>query len=167
MWVRFGGVESRAYNQERILETSSMQNGGFIKAQGQDPRAERAAAWACEGWLIVYLEVWEGKGKERFQKAFHVLKKTPRIPEALPLSVLGFFFPLGRHYHEDSWEVPGGVSPVPPRSMGGGVVGCQLWPVLSLPSPPSSTTGLHWTLPDPTQKTATSQESPSSRQHPG
>ncbi|XP_004749074.2 CMRF-35-like molecule 4 isoform X1 [Mustela putorius furo] len=31
----------------------------------------------------------------------------------------------------------------------------------------SVTPGLHWTLPDPTQKTATSQESPSSRQHPG
>uniref|UniRef100_A0A8C7AQU2 Ig-like domain-containing protein n=1 Tax=Neovison vison TaxID=452646 RepID=A0A8C7AQU2_NEOVI len=36
-----------------------------------------------------------------------------------------------------------------------------------LPSPPSSTTGLHSTLPDPTQKTTTSQESPSSRQHTG
>ncbi|XP_032175896.1 CMRF-35-like molecule 4 [Mustela erminea] len=31
----------------------------------------------------------------------------------------------------------------------------------------SVTPGLHWTLLDPTQKTTTSQESPSSRQHPG
>ena len=29
--------------QERILETSLMQKGDFIKAQGQDPWAERAA----------------------------------------------------------------------------------------------------------------------------
>ena len=29
--------------QERILETSLVQNDGFIKVQGQDPRAEKAA----------------------------------------------------------------------------------------------------------------------------
>ena len=29
---------------KRILEMSLMQNGGFIKAGGQDPRAGRAAA---------------------------------------------------------------------------------------------------------------------------
>lgn len=32
----------RAHGQERILETSSVQKGGFIKAQRQDPWAERA-----------------------------------------------------------------------------------------------------------------------------
>lgn len=32
-----------ADSQERILEMSSVQKGGFIKAWGQDPWAERAA----------------------------------------------------------------------------------------------------------------------------
>ena len=40
---KFGGVRSRADNQGRILETSLVQNGGFIKAQGQDSWAGRAA----------------------------------------------------------------------------------------------------------------------------
>ena len=34
---------SQADGQERILGTSLVQKGGFIKAQGQDPWAERAA----------------------------------------------------------------------------------------------------------------------------
>ena len=38
-WVRSGPD-----NQEIILEMSLVQNGGFIKAQGQDPWAGRAAA---------------------------------------------------------------------------------------------------------------------------
>ena len=33
----------RANGQERILETSSVQKGGFTKAQEQNPWAERAA----------------------------------------------------------------------------------------------------------------------------
>ena len=36
-------MRSRGDNQERILETSLVQNGGFIKTQGQDPWAGRAA----------------------------------------------------------------------------------------------------------------------------
>ena len=32
-----------ADSQEKILETSAVQEGGFIKAQGQDPWVERAA----------------------------------------------------------------------------------------------------------------------------
>ena len=39
-----GGVRSRVDGQEIILETSLVENGAFIKAQGQDPWAERAAA---------------------------------------------------------------------------------------------------------------------------
>ena len=37
-------MRSKDKDQERILETSLVQNGGLIKAQGQDPRAGRAAA---------------------------------------------------------------------------------------------------------------------------
>ena len=36
-------VGSRADGQERILETSLVQNGGFIKPQGQDSWTEEAA----------------------------------------------------------------------------------------------------------------------------
>ena len=32
-----------------------MQNGGFIKAQRQDPWEEKLLRWACEKWLIIYL----------------------------------------------------------------------------------------------------------------
>ena len=38
-----GFVGSGAEGQERILETSLVQKGDFIKALGQDPWAERAA----------------------------------------------------------------------------------------------------------------------------
>ena len=36
-------MESGADDKEGILETSLVQKGGFIKARGQDPWAERAA----------------------------------------------------------------------------------------------------------------------------
>ena len=36
-------MRSGADDQERILETSLVQNGGFIKVQGQAPGAGRAA----------------------------------------------------------------------------------------------------------------------------
>ena len=42
--MTFGGRRSRADDQERILEMSLVQNGGFIKAREQDPWAGRAAA---------------------------------------------------------------------------------------------------------------------------
>ena len=37
-------MRPRANDQERILEMSLVQNGGFVKARGQDLRTERAAA---------------------------------------------------------------------------------------------------------------------------
>jgi len=40
----------------------------------------------CEGWLIIYLGVGGGKEKGGFQKNFHMLKRTYKIVEALPLS---------------------------------------------------------------------------------
>ena len=54
-------MRSRANNQERILEMSLVQNGGFMKAQGQAPWVERLPQ-ACEGWLIIYLGVGRGLG---------------------------------------------------------------------------------------------------------
>lgn len=47
--------------QEKIIETSSMQKGSFIKTQGQGPWVERAAV----GWWEVafcILSGWEGVG---------------------------------------------------------------------------------------------------------
>ena len=41
MWFDMLGF--RANSEERILETSLVQKGGFIKAQGHDLWAERAA----------------------------------------------------------------------------------------------------------------------------
>ena len=41
MWFQVLGLGTDG--QERILESSLVQRGGFIKAQGQDPWAERAA----------------------------------------------------------------------------------------------------------------------------
>ena len=58
--MRFGGARSGADDQERILEMSLGQNGGFIKAGGQDAWAGVAAALAREGWLIIYLGVGRG-----------------------------------------------------------------------------------------------------------
>ena len=68
-------MESGAIDQERILEASLVQNWWFIKSRGQDPWAERAAAW-----LIIYHGVRGGKEKGRLRKDFHMLKKTHRIP---------------------------------------------------------------------------------------
>ena len=41
--INDGGVRAGADDQEKILETSLVPNGDFIKAQGQGPGAGRAA----------------------------------------------------------------------------------------------------------------------------
>lgn len=66
-----------------------VQNGGFTKAQRQDPWAERAAAPWFERWLIIHLGNGEVKDKGGFNGIFIV--KTHRILEALPLSNQGCF----------------------------------------------------------------------------
>ena len=45
--------------QERILETSLVQKGGFIKVWGQDPQAERAVlgSWGVADYIFLS---WEG-----------------------------------------------------------------------------------------------------------
>ena len=74
-------IESNS--QERILEMSSVQKGGFVDARGlggQDPWAERACP-DCEEQMIIYGGVGGGKDKGSFQKNFHMLK-TYRLLEA-------------------------------------------------------------------------------------
>ena len=39
---------SRAYSQERVVETSSVQKGDFIKAQDRT-RGQEELHWDCEG----------------------------------------------------------------------------------------------------------------------
>ena len=53
---------SGAHDQERILEMSLVQNGGFVKAWGQ-------------GWLIVYLGVGGGQEKGGFSKGLSCAKE--------------------------------------------------------------------------------------------
>ena len=53
-------MRTGADDQERILETSLVQTGGFIKAQRQDPWQEELLPRACDRWLIIYLGVGRG-----------------------------------------------------------------------------------------------------------
>ena len=63
-------MRSGADNQEIILETSLVQMVGFIKAQGPDQWAGRAAAGGCEGWLSIYLGVGRGRKWEVSESIF-------------------------------------------------------------------------------------------------
>ena len=75
-----------------------MQNGGFIKALGQLlPRV-------CKGRLIIY---WGVGGKE--EKEFSYAREDLGAIRGLAIIWLGLFFPLARHYPEDSKEPPGGT----------------------------------------------------------
>ena len=59
----------RVNNQERMLETSLVQKGSFIKAWGQDPWAERAAV-GSEELCIIYFQVGRGLGIAYASKVF-------------------------------------------------------------------------------------------------
>ena len=48
-------------SQERILEMSLVQKGGFIKAQGQDP-GQKELHWGHKEWLTIYFQVGRGLG---------------------------------------------------------------------------------------------------------
>ena len=60
-----------------------MQNGGFVKAWGQGPMAGRAAALACEEWLIIYLGVGSGLRIAYSQRNFG--SKVSRILRGLAI----------------------------------------------------------------------------------
>ena len=63
-------MRSGANDQERILEMAFVQNGGFIKAQDRTLGQEELLPQACEGWLIIYLEVGGGREKRDFRRIF-------------------------------------------------------------------------------------------------
>ena len=76
---------SGADGQERILVTSLVQKGGFIKAQEQGPVGRKhcgPGGWGVVGWTTGYiLRIGVNKNR-KFQKDFHTLKKTHRMLEA-------------------------------------------------------------------------------------
>ena len=75
--MRFVGTRSRADDQERILETSLVQNGSFIKAQGQDRWAGRAAAPGLGGVADYISGSREGFEDSTLSKEFR-LARFPR-----------------------------------------------------------------------------------------
>ena len=55
-------MRSGADDQERVLETSLVQKGGFMKARSQDPWAGRAAALGLGGEVDDVPGSWDGFG---------------------------------------------------------------------------------------------------------
>lgn len=53
---------SEANGQERILETSMMQKGGFIKAQGDQTCGQEGLHWGHEEQLTPHFDVGRGSG---------------------------------------------------------------------------------------------------------
>ena len=60
--------------------------GGLLKCGDRTRGQKELLHRGCEGWLIIYYRVGGGEEKGRLRKYFHMLKKTHKIPEALPLS---------------------------------------------------------------------------------
>ena len=86
-------MRSRADNQERILETSLVQNGSFIKTQDKTLGQESCCPRLVRDYIpvIIYLGVRVGKEKGDFQNNFCMLKSTYKRLEALLLSSSGCF----------------------------------------------------------------------------
>ena len=78
-------MKSGADDQDRILETSLVQNGSLLKHGDRTRGQKELLLRGCEGWLIIYHGIGEGKEKGVFKRTV-MLKKTHRILEALPLS---------------------------------------------------------------------------------
>lgn len=57
-----------------------------IEARGQDLWQEELLSQDWEKQLVIYFGVGGSKDKRKFQKNFHRLKKTHRIPEVWLLS---------------------------------------------------------------------------------
>ena len=63
-------MRSRDNDQQRILETSLVQNGGFIKPGDRIHGQEELLPQACEGWQIIYLGVGRVLGIAVLSKEF-------------------------------------------------------------------------------------------------
>ena len=89
-----GGVSELSAEKE-LLRYLWCKKGDFIKAWGQDPRAERAAPGPNHEKT---LELGEVKSRGSFQSDFHTLKKT-QAPGGPATVQLRLFFPLAKHQH--------------------------------------------------------------------
>ena len=58
----------------------------LLKHGDRIPGQEEWFPRACEEWPIIYPGVGGSKQRGRFQKDFHMLRRTYKILEALPLS---------------------------------------------------------------------------------
>ena len=63
-------MRSRADDQERILETSLVQNGGLLKHGDRTHRQKELLHWGREGWQVIYYGVGGGKEKGGFNRTF-------------------------------------------------------------------------------------------------
>ena len=61
---------SGADGQERILETSLVQNVVLLKQKDRTCGQKELLPQTCEGWLIIYLGVGGGKEKRGFKRIF-------------------------------------------------------------------------------------------------
>ena len=67
-------VSSGTHSQERILEMSLCKKDDFIKTQARTHGQKELLHWDCEGWLITYLGIGEGKNKGRCLKELSLAK---------------------------------------------------------------------------------------------
>ena len=94
-------MESGAEDQERILETSLVQNWWFIKALDRTRGQKELLPQGCEGWLIIYHGVGGGEEKGGLRKHFHMSKDTGGLaivklrlltpPEGVNRKIVGSF----------------------------------------------------------------------------
>ena len=86
-------MRSRADDQERILETSLVQNDGLLRHGGQDPWAGRALPWGYEG--LCRIGLWEVRKRE-VSIDFHMLKRTYKIPDTRGLAIAKVILPSSK-----------------------------------------------------------------------
>ena len=127
----FCGGRSGADDQEGILEMS-LQMVVLLKHKDRTCGQEGLLPQGGEGWLFIHCGVGVGvsKGKGDFQKNFCLRRTDLQGPGRLAIVGLRLLFPLVKHQHADSWELPGGRShPHPtriPPGRGWGLAGCRL-----------------------------------------
>ena len=66
--MRFDGHRSRADDQERILETSLVQNGGLLKHRDRTHGQEELLPWVVRDGRLCTLWLGEGERKGGFNR---------------------------------------------------------------------------------------------------
>ena len=86
----------RADSWERILQTSLVQKGGFIKAWDRT-LGQKELHWGCEEWLVIYLGFGGGKDEGKFPKGLSYGNEDSQDPAGLAIVKLRLFFPLAKY----------------------------------------------------------------------